>query len=130
MNLNTDLSVKQLNYIANNISGETKDLYTARGSCVGCGECCSRILPITIVEKIVLKELASHIEPRPAEGDIDLTCPFLSEENTCRIYDKRPYICRTFRCDKKVDEFGSEDIQKHMMYLHDANLEDLRKLWE
>lgn len=30
MNLNTDLSVKQLNYIANNISGETKDLYTAR----------------------------------------------------------------------------------------------------
>lgn len=79
------------------------DLRTERGGCRGCGECCSRLLPMSRMDE---RRLVSYvrrrgIEPRPeAPGGVDLTCPLLSEGRECMAYDARPDICRVYRCDE------------------------------
>jgi Fe-S-cluster containining protein len=43
--------------------------------------------------------LESNPPERILEGDVDITCPFLGrdkEQAFCRIYDKRPEVCRLF----------------------------------
>lgn len=78
------------------------DHRTARGDCRGCGECCSRFLPMSRMDE---RRLVAYVErhgvvPRPEpEGALDLTCPLLSEERECMAYDARPDICRVYRCD-------------------------------
>lgn len=57
---------------------DVTDLY--RGDCKGCGQCCSRMLPMTVLDMVRLKGYvkAHGIEMRPERpGCIDLTCPFL-----------------------------------------------------
>jgi Fe-S-cluster containining protein len=43
--------------------------------------------------------LESNPLERIIEGDVDITCPFLGrdgEQTFCKIYDKRPEVCRLF----------------------------------
>ena len=86
--------------------------FTNNGVCSKCGSCCSTFLPLQKSEIIRLKKLIKrkHLKPHTLPvvvTAIDLTCPFLTDECECSIYDDRPYICRTFKCDKKpsVEEF-------------------------
>lgn len=76
------------------------DLHTARGSHEGCGECCSRFLPVTPAEVAVLRSyVADHvIRLRPEAGRIDLTCPLLTADRMCAAYPVRPAICRVYDC--------------------------------
>lgn len=76
------------------------DLFTGRGTHLGCGECCSRFLPVTDGELRVLRRAVRErgIRLRPEGADIDLTCPLLSEGNGCMAYDVRPMICRQYDC--------------------------------
>ena len=79
------------------------DLRTSRGDCRGCGECCSRFLPMSRMDerRLVGYVERNGIEPRPEpEGSIDLTCPLLSGSRECMAYDARPDICRVYRCDE------------------------------
>lgn len=60
----------------------------------GCASCCTdglTVLPVE-AERIRLEhaELIASGEPHP-EG----ACAFLDAEGACRIYDSRPYVCRT-----------------------------------
>lgn len=82
--------------------------YTENGECSGCGNCCSRILPISskeikrikrYVEKYGIKE---QIRRYPtANPTFDMQCPFRDEiGKRCTIYPVRPAICQDFRCDK------------------------------
>lgn len=79
------------------------DLLTERGSCRGCGECCSRFLPMSRMDE---RRLAAYVKshgvvPRPeSEGSLDLTCPLLSDGHECMAYDARPDVCRVYRCDE------------------------------
>ena len=77
---------------------EVQDLY--KGDCRGCGQCCSRFLPLTVQEEFVVGGyMKKHgIKPRPM-AEYDLTCPFLTEGKECAIYEARPEICRVYRCD-------------------------------
>lgn len=80
------------------------DLYT--GNCKGCGECCSRFLPLTICDKLRIRQfLATHeITLEPEAPDIlDMRCPFYNGDRTCAIYDIRPVICKAYRCDKHAN---------------------------
>lgn len=81
-------------------SGTVKAIYS--GNCLGCGECCSRFLPLSAYDVGRIEEHVSErgIEQRPERGGIDLLCPYLTEDRKCAIYDARPDICRCYRCDE------------------------------
>ena len=87
---------------------EVTDLFTRRGSCDGCGECCGRFLPMTDKDAARLKAYVSWngIEPMPEaweEGGelfVNLNCPFLGHDKRCMVYEARPAICRAYRCDR------------------------------
>ena len=89
---------------------EVADLYTGRGDCRGCGECCGRFLPLSSIDVRRLRRyMRQHgIEPRPEKpGTLDLTCPLLGESGECMAYEARPDICRSYRCDEhKRGEIG------------------------
>lgn len=80
-------------------SVETEDRFTGRGTHEGCGECCSRFLPLADFEVRRLSQLGDMTAGHPKyDGAIDMTCPFLDSDRNCAIYDDRPIICRAFDC--------------------------------
>lgn len=96
-----------------------KDLYTPKGDCKGCGECCSRFLPLSTFDVQRLSNYVFKHGVKPHEktdGAFDLTCPYLDENKECAVYIARPEVCRAYRCDKQMrgellDFFGSSDAR-------------------
>lgn len=94
---------------------------TNHGKCVGCGECCSNILPLTEKE---IKEIKEYIKQNNIKEDkilyptrtvlIDMTCPFLIKNKTtnkrCKIYKVRPKICRYFKCNEPYGALDHMDM--------------------
>jgi hypothetical protein len=106
---------------------EIKDLFTGRGTHEGCGECCSRFMPLTEGEvKVIRREIMLRgIKPRFAPKDvIDLTCPLLDEDKRCMIYDFRPCICRVYDCSKHKN--GT--IPLPPLIMKRAEIVDMRKV--
>lgn len=97
------------------------DLY--KGDCKGCGECCGRFIPLSKFDAIRLRGyLESHrVEMRPEQAEYDLMCPFLSNEHECMVYEARPEVCRTYRCD--MHKAGK---LKPFRGLGDARMYDMR----
>lgn len=102
--------------IRKDIGGSVTD-YTENGKCSRCGACCSVFLPLSEKEirdirshmgKNNIEKPVSHKKPEDKGTVIDMLCPFLaSDENenaSCTIYEKRPAVCRVFRCDKTAEE--------------------------
>ena len=104
--------------------------FTDNGKCTSCGACCSAILPMTRNEIREIKryirkkniKLSNHVVGTPflQKPEIDMTCPFRDNVNRiCKIYEFRPVICRTFRCDKtskgerdkQDEEFAKKDFK-------------------
>jgi len=59
----------------------------------GCSQCCVDELTVFAIEADHIRLHSSEIleqEPRAAG-----MCAFLDKEGACRIYDSRPYVCRT-----------------------------------
>ena len=105
--------------------------YTINGECSNCGECCTNLLPMSkkevarirrYIEKHNINE--QHHNVMYADVHFDMTCPFRSDvQKKCLIYDVRPQICRSFRCDHPTefdDELFSEDrnpvLMREMFY--------------
>lgn len=84
--------------------------FTDNGRCVGCGACCSNLLPMRQKEiKIIQRYIKEHgIKEQKAPAVFakqlfDMTCPFMRKDvskDRCTIYPVRPEICRDFKCDK------------------------------
>lgn len=77
------------------------------GKCIGCGSCCSALLPLSDKEIRIIKKYVKKKKIKPHRhiavnaNAIDLTCPFLDNRKTCEkcdIYEVRPKICREFIC--------------------------------
>lgn len=88
-------------------SDEVTDLYT--GDCRGCGECCSRFLPVSPFDRVRLEAYVRRngIEPAEPRAEYDLLCPYLTDGRECAVYAARPEICRAYRCDRhKRGELG------------------------
>lgn len=104
--------------------------FTKNGECSKCGNCCSTLLPLksSEIEKlkriIKTRNLKPHEQPRVlrTEPMFDLTCPFLTDEHECSIYDDRPYICRIFKCDTRP---SISDIAMINEPMESTNLRDL-----
>ncbi len=97
-----------------------RDLYTPNGSCEGCGQCCSRFIPMSAFDMVRLSAYVIKHGIRPhkrMDRSIDLTCPYLTTStNRCSVYPARPEVCRAYRCDKQIWEmpafYGAESMQE------------------
>ncbi len=110
---------------------EVIDYISSGRRCRGCGECCSRFLPLLPGEAATIARWAlghgiSPHSPRGGAHAVDLMCPWLSDSCECTIYDARPLVCRLFSCDKRPGGFTPEDVlQMHrasggiVLSLHD-----------
>lgn len=110
------MAIGSIKEILENMENGVYD-FTKDGECVGCGNCCSNLLPLSNMEIIEIKQYIKkhnikerkHIAPT-ANPTLDLTCPFLMDEKSkdkCAIYPVRPKICRVFCCNQppsKVQE--------------------------
>lgn len=88
------------------------------GNCTRCGECCAASLPITRQEEKRIKEYVkqNNIEPESfqTEKDINLNCCFYDRTNKiCKIYEVRPSICRSFKCNRDIKELEKEKEENH-----------------
>ena len=102
-----------INTIINDCS-EVHD-FTNNGECSGCGNCCSRYLPLsqheinTIIAYVKRKNIKQqfHSVNVLSERFFDMCCPFLDDtkpDKKCTIYEVRPLICRDFNCKKYIDK--------------------------
>lgn len=84
---------------------------TEGGKCIGCGDCCSNLLPVTESEiRTIERYIKSHgIKEQKhnvllADPAFDFTCPFLDnskKKDRCVIYPIRPLVCRSFTCSNR-----------------------------
>lgn len=82
--------------------------FTNDGICSGCGSCCTDFLPVSQSEisriKLFVKKHKIKQQRVNVASGFDLTCPFRDNANSqCLIYDVRPEICRSFKCDCDKD---------------------------
>lgn len=86
--------------------------FTENGKCIGCGNCCSNLLPLSEKE---ISDIRSYVKNHKIkkqkhvlyvlkkQPDIDMLCPFLDDSQPnkkCTIYPVRPLICKDFICAK------------------------------
>jgi uncharacterized protein len=74
---------------------ELAEIHTGRLHCrLGCCDCCVDDLTVNSIEaeniRYSFSELLATGTPYPAGA-----CAFLDRKGLCRIYDARPYVCRT-----------------------------------
>jgi Fe-S-cluster containining protein len=62
--------------------------------CRGCVDCCIDDISINEAEAMTIRhhyaDLLKNKKPHPRGA-----CAFLDGDNSCRIYERRPYVCRT-----------------------------------
>ncbi|MBQ9396796.1 MAG: YkgJ family cysteine cluster protein [Proteobacteria bacterium] len=75
------------------ISEELRQCGVQLKCCPGCCDCCVDELSVNRSEEAVIRKLYPNIfeEPPHEPGK----CPFLNENGLCRIYEARPFVCRT-----------------------------------
>lgn len=81
------------------VEQEVTDLYT--GDCRGRGECCSRFLPMSLLDRARLRAYVSRhgVAAHAPRARLDLTCPHLTDGRECSVHEARPEVCRAYRCD-------------------------------
>lgn len=57
----------------------------------GCADCCGKFLPVSLIEKTRIE--ATGIKKKRSLG---ISCEYLDEDNSCTIYNERPFLCRMF----------------------------------
>lgn len=87
--------IERLHAAVDELAAPIAAKHVARLQCrAGCHACCSDGITVFEIEadRIVAKHeaLLENAEPH-AEG----ACAFLDDEGRCRIYEERPYVCRT-----------------------------------
>ncbi len=85
----------------------------SKGNCTRCGNCCAAMLPITKEEeKVIRKYIQDNIitpEFFVNDTEMNLQCCFYDRTNKlCKIYEVRPKICRTFKCNRDNKELEKE----------------------
>ena len=96
MSLNETIDwVERLHAVVDEVAAPIERANATRLQCrVGCADCCVDGVTVFDIEAAVIRrhhaELLAMAEPHPAGA-----CAFLDDNNHCRIYDHRPYVCRT-----------------------------------
>ena len=85
----------------------------------GCADCCVDELTVFAVEAERIRRahavLLAEGEPAPVGR-----CAFLDAESACRVYDVRPYVCRTQGLPLRWldDESACRDLEQELHRLH------------
>lgn len=105
--------------------------FTDNGTCSGCGNCCSNLLPMSkkeiaaihrYISKYGIKE-CKHLLP-VAKPAFDMTCPFRDNDNgTCAIYEVRPEICRKFICNNEKRAKNNRKLLRQTRIIVDVRSE-------
>lgn len=98
------------------------------GDCLGCGECCSRFLPLSRndEERIARYVESNGVAKRPPRCELDLMCPYLAADRTCSVYEARPDVCRAYRCDRHAA--GDYGGMAAVMIFGPYELRDMREV--
>lgn len=107
--------------------------FTNNGVCSQCGGCCTDLLYVsekdikTIKKYMEKHEIHEHTNRSVLDttSAVDITCPFLTDEGSCQIYEVRPNICKTFKCDMSEKEI----IQNQNRYKSRFKLQSMRDLF-
>ena len=111
------------------------------GNCTRCGECCAATIPLTRKEEKRIREYIkkNDIEPEffQDENNMNLQCCFYDRRNKiCKIYEVRPSICRSFKCnrDTNILELEKEEVHQKAYWNHitdteQSHLTDMRLLF-
>lgn len=91
---------------------------TVDGKCIGCGECCTNMLPLSQNE---INRIKTYIKKHNIKEQrhnfmlgIDMTCPFRDDGNkVCTIYPVRPDICRDFVCNHTIEDLQKSKDEHH-----------------
>lgn len=88
------------------------------GNCSRCGNCCTIAIPITRDEEKEIRQYIKKNDIKPEnlyEGNnFYACCCFYDRKNhKCKIYDVRPSICRSFQCNRNIEELEKEKIINH-----------------
>ena len=88
--------------------------------CKKCGECCGNLLPLSKreIEEIKLYIKEHNIQEQKTSFPMtntayELTCPFLDitkATDKCKIYEVRPQICRSFRCNEPASIINDKKL--------------------
>ncbi len=118
-----------------------KNYCDQKGNCTRCGNCCAAMLPLTKKEENEIREYIkkNNIEPEffQNEKELNIQCCFYDRTNKkCKIYDVRPNICKSFKCNKNTIELEKErDIAHKKAYWNGVidgkigNIADMRLLF-
>ena len=92
---------------------------TSCGNCSRCGACCAAMLPLTRKEEKRIRDYIKNHDIKPEFfqnlTSINLQCCFYDRtEKKCKIYEVRPSICRSFKCDKNNDTIEKEKFDAHI----------------
>lgn len=111
------------------------------GNCSKCGNCCAAMIPITRKEEKRIKEYIKNNQITPESfqigNNMNLQCCFYDRENKkCKIYEVRPNICRSFKCNRKESELNKERDNNHKKAYwnnitngKESNITDMRLLF-
>lgn len=111
------------------------------GNCSRCGECCAAMIPLTRKEEKRIREYIQEnkIEPEYFQKgkNVNLQCCFYDRTNKkCKIYEVRPSICRSFKCNRKESELNHERDENHKRAYwnnitngKESNITDMRLLF-
>ena len=88
------------------------------GNCSRCGNCCAAMIPLTTEEEETIRKYIKEnkIEPEyfQDEKNMNLQCCFYDRTNKkCKIYEVRPNICKSFKCNRKESELNKERDNNH-----------------
>lgn len=142
--LSLDKLYPQLSYAEKNgLLDKLNSIYEGlpQTNCERCGTCCTVPPPAYIVEylnmfRYMKKNLADLIPVLVEKSvrfyflelvDINLKCPFLSDENLCLVYPVRPLSCRGYGLSKKDKAFMGmrgemEELAERYRVQHDIML--------
>ena len=102
--------VEKLHAEVDRLAGELAAAHGARLNCrLGCSACC--VDGVTVFEVEAERIRRGHAGLL-AEGSPHApgACAFLDAEGACRVYDERPYVCRTQGLPLRwLEEVGDED---------------------
>lgn len=92
--------------------------YCKDHNCIKCGSCCGMCIPITRKEEKVIRKYIkeNNITPETliTETDFYAHCCFYDRTNKlCKIYEVRPNICRSFKCDRNPADLLKERDSNH-----------------
>jgi Fe-S-cluster containining protein len=110
---------------------------------IGCADCCINVgsIDITTLEGIIIYQRTSLL-PKPLKIEIKekliqnkmekeanrfARCPFLKEDNTCSIYDIRPFSCRRLYSVKRCNG-GPPTIHRQAVELGNKAVKEMQRL--